>query len=96
MFENASATLIDQRRSDQGTEGLFVCSRFNCYSLELPWRDNHSNVFAMKDQAAQCWCDNATELTGKSWSYLKVNQSEYEKLKPENFRELILAVCEID
>ena len=50
---------------------------------------------AMKDQAAQCWCDNATELTRKSWSYIKVNQSEYEKLKPESFKELILAVCEI-
>jgi len=44
MTENASATLVRLRKSDQGTEGLFICSRFNCYSLELPWRDNHPNV----------------------------------------------------
>ncbi len=47
---------------------------------------------AMKDQAAQCWCENATELTGGNWNYLKVNQSEFEKLKPENFRELLVAI----
>ena len=44
---------------------------------------------AMKDQAAQCWCENATELTDKNWNYMKVSQSEFEKLKPESFRELI-------
>ncbi|MBN1472900.1 MAG: DEAD/DEAH box helicase family protein [Syntrophaceae bacterium] len=48
---------------------------------------------AMKDQAAQCWCENATELTGKNWNYMKVSQSEFEKLKPESFEELKVAIC---
>ncbi|MBU4446058.1 MAG: hypothetical protein L6422_06905 [Candidatus Marinimicrobia bacterium] len=45
---------------------------------------------AMKDREAICWCEYAPELTGKSWNYLKVNQSEIEKLKPENFGELLV------
>ena len=49
---------------------------------------------AMKDQAAQCWCENATELTEKSWNYMKVSQSEFEKLKPESFGELLVAISE--
>lgn len=49
---------------------------------------------AMKDLAVQCWCENATELTGMNWSYLKVNQAEFEKLKPESFGELLVAICE--
>jgi len=42
----------------------------------------------MKDQAARRWCENATNLTGKQWKYLKVGQNEYGKLKPESFEEL--------
>jgi len=42
MTENASATLVRLRKSNQGTEGLFICSRFNCYSLELPRRKGRS------------------------------------------------------
>jgi len=47
---------------------------------------------AMKDQEAKCWCENATELTGRNWDYMKVNQSEFEKLKLENFGELVVAI----
>jgi type III restriction enzyme len=49
-----------------------------------------------KDEAAQRWCENATELTGTSWKYLKVPQKEYEALHPTRFEELSsgLAVAE--
>ena len=29
---------------DQGTEGQLFTEGFNCYSLELPWRDNQRNI----------------------------------------------------
>lgn len=32
------------RRSDQGTEGLIVAGGFHRRTLELPWRDNRSNI----------------------------------------------------
>jgi hypothetical protein len=36
--------LFRLRRSDQGTEGQLFTLGFNCYSLELPWRDNQRNI----------------------------------------------------
>lgn len=41
-----------------------------------------------KDRAAQIWCENATDLTGTRWRYLKVAQKEFKKLQPETLEEL--------
>ena len=35
---------------------------------------------ANKDRAARLWCENATQLTGKPWAYLKVLQTAYKQL----------------
>jgi type III restriction enzyme len=43
---------------------------------------------ANKDRAARLWCENATQLTGKPWSYLKVQQSEYQRLQPTLFSDV--------
>jgi type III restriction enzyme len=42
-----------------------------------------------KDRAAALWCENATLLTGTAWQYLKVPQKEFEKLRPDDFSDLI-------
>ncbi len=47
----------------------------------------------LKDQAAKNWCENASELTEFIWHYLKVTQSDYEKLHPDNFKELYIALA---
>ena len=47
----------------------------------------------LKDQAAQNWCNNATQLTKINWRYLKVNQNDFEKLHPDNFQELCIALA---
>jgi type III restriction enzyme len=44
---------------------------------------------ANKDRAAQVWCENATKLTGKPWSYLKVPQAEFTRLQPARFAEVV-------
>jgi type III restriction enzyme len=44
---------------------------------------------ANKDRAAQLWCENTTRLTGKSWAYLKVLQTEYNQLQPSRFSDLL-------
>ncbi len=41
-----------------------------------------------KDRAAKLWCENATQLTGVQWEYVKVPQSEFNKLKPDEFADL--------
>ena len=45
-----------------------------------------------KDRAAQMWCENATQLTGELWQYVKVPQKEYEKLQPVEFSDLLIFV----
>jgi type III restriction enzyme len=44
---------------------------------------------ANKDGAAQLWCENATKLTGKEWSYLKVPQDGYNRLQPTSFADVV-------
>ena len=44
---------------------------------------------AHKDRAAQLWCENATLLTSTEWRYKKVPQKEFEKLRPDDFDDLI-------
>ncbi|MBA4063447.1 MAG: hypothetical protein C0501_06995 [Isosphaera sp.] len=44
-----------------------------------------------KDRAARLWAENATALTGTPWCYLKVRQATFEKLKPDEFADLLAA-----
>jgi len=45
---------------------------------------------AHKDRAAQGWAANATELTGVTWGYVKVPESEYKKLQATDFSDLLV------
>lgn len=45
---------------------------------------------ANKDRAAQLWCENTTELSGKPWAYLKVLQTAYKQLQPALFEDLFV------
>ena len=51
---------------------------------------------AFKDRAARIWCENATLLTGVSWSYLKVPQAEFERLRASDLSDLRLAFAGTD
>lgn len=46
----------------------------------------------LKDNAAINWCNTATQLTGKTWQYVKIRQKEFEQLHPDNFEELVTVV----
>lgn len=47
---------------------------------------------ALKDRAAELWCENATNLTKTNWQYLKVPQKEFEGLHPTDFEELNISL----
>jgi type III restriction enzyme len=47
-------------------------------------------VTADKDRAARLWCENATQLTGQTWRYLKVRQAEYKALQADTFADLLV------
>jgi type III restriction enzyme len=49
----------------------------------------------LKDEAAIRWCENATQLTGTNWQYLKVPQKEFEGLHPSTFEELTIGLKQI-
>jgi type III restriction enzyme len=45
---------------------------------------------AFKDRAATLWCENATQLTGEAWRYLKVPQAGFDKLQPSSYADLVV------
>ena len=45
---------------------------------------------AHKDRAAGLWCENATQLTGQEWRYLKVPQTGFDRLQPVLYGDLVV------
>ncbi len=45
---------------------------------------------AHKDRAATYWAENAAQLTGTPWRYVKVPQKEYTQLQPTEFADLLV------
>ena len=45
---------------------------------------------AHKDRAARLWCENASQLTGQAWRYLKVPQVGFDKLEPSLYSDLVV------
>jgi Holliday junction resolvase len=43
---------------------------------------------SFKDRAATAWCENATQLTGTVWRYLKVKQKDFKQLQPDSLQDL--------
>jgi hypothetical protein len=40
------------------------------------------------------WCENATKRTGNSWVYALVRESDFHKLKPDLFADLLALQCD--
>lgn len=60
------------------------------YLIETKGREDTD--VAMKDRAALHWCETASTLTQTTWQYVKVLQKDFEKLKPDNFAELLATI----
>jgi type III restriction enzyme len=45
-----------------------------------------------KDKRATQWCKDTTSLTGENWSYMRVNQEDFERYRFKSIKELILAL----
>ena len=41
-----------------------------------------------KDNRAKVWCEDASQLTGSKWSFLRVNQDEFERYRFKSIEEL--------
>ena len=42
-----------------------------------------------KDNRAEQWCKDVNQLTGGKWSYLRVDQEEFERYRFKSVKELI-------
>jgi len=45
-----------------------------------------------KDKRAKQWCKDASILTGENWSYMRVNQDDFEKYRFKTVKELTMAL----
>jgi len=45
-----------------------------------------------KDKRAKQWCKDTSILTGENWSYMRVNQDDFEKYRFKNVKELTMAL----
>jgi len=41
-----------------------------------------------KDKRIKQWCEDATMLSGEKWSFIRINQEEFEKHKFNSIKEL--------
>ena len=44
----------EKKDDDQGTYGVFIAPCFECKTLELPWRDNASNISCIPEGRYEC------------------------------------------
>jgi hypothetical protein len=76
---DASRKRVAPLRVQHEPDFVTALSSGNRYIVETNGQED-VNV-ANKDRAAATWCENASILTGETWAYLKVKQSEYGKLQ---------------
>ncbi len=55
--------------------------------LETKGREDLDVQF--KNQRAEKWCEDVTELTGIEWRFQMIPQKLFEKMNPRNFSDLI-------
>ncbi|NUO79517.1 hypothetical protein HUU05_05525 [candidate division KSB1 bacterium] len=55
----------------------------------LETKGQQTEEVSHKDHAARMWCENATQLSGTAWRYLKVMQKSFEELKPESLADAL-------
>lgn len=58
------------------------------YLIETKGLEDVNVVY--KDRAARIWCENASMLTGISWTYIKVRQCDYNSLQPSQFADFVV------
>jgi type III restriction enzyme len=65
-------------------------------SAEQHWlietKGMESAEVSQKDAAAANWCENASNLTGVAWRYVKIPQKGFEVLQPRHFADLAALV----
>ena len=76
--------LIRTGFSDQGTNGMLVMNDFNCFTLELPWRDNNQSISCIP-QGQYKVIQRASPKYGKIYWVTKVQGRSYILIHSGNY-----------
>jgi hypothetical protein len=76
--------LIRTSVSDQGTSGMLVMGGFNCYTLELPWRDNKRSISCVP-QGQYTVIQRASPKYGKIYWVTEVPSRSYILIHSGNY-----------
>lgn len=60
-----------------------------CHWL-LETKGQETTEVERKDDAARRWCEDAMQLSGRRWRYLKVPQKQFEQLQPTMLADLVM------
>jgi len=87
------AELFRLRRSDQGTEGIFVSTTFSCKTLELPWRNNENQISCIPPGTYNVEIRRSNKFGKTYWvkevpnrSYILIHSGNYAGDKTKGFK----------
>ena len=80
-------TVNESAQERQCQLDMFSHGQTTDWRNRLFWADVTS-----KDARARQWCEDVRALTGTKWSYLKVPDKDFKKLKPASFDDLVSAL----
>ncbi len=69
----------------------FIAIDVNGVNWIIETKGREDEKVRFKDIAATNWCENATNLTGSSWKYMKVPQKLFDGLHPSKLSDIIVA-----
>ncbi len=71
-----------------------VVTADGCYYL-VETKGQVTEEVPHKNRAAGLWCENATILTGVPWAFVIVRQTDYKRLRPDEFADLSVLQSEL-
>ncbi len=89
---NLSIEYLDGEANLRQYEPDFVAIATDGTHWLLETKGREDADVARKDERAVKWCADVSTLTGQTWSYLKVPDKEFKRLKPASFDELVSAL----
>ncbi|MEI6180322.1 MAG: DEAD/DEAH box helicase family protein [Chloroflexales bacterium] len=92
LTPNLSIEYLDNEANLRQYEPDFVARTVDGAHWLLETKGREDYAVACKDARARQWCHDVSELTGTSWSYLKVPEKVFKQLKPTSFEELVHAL----
>jgi type III restriction enzyme len=84
-----SIEYLDSETNLRFYEPDFVTIDANGFHWLLETKGREDLDVQFKNQRAEKWCEDVTQLTGIEWRFLMIPQKQFEKMNPQNLSDLI-------